>query len=126
LLRSPLRKSLVFFISDFHADALDQPLGRLAKKHETVALRVSDPLEYELPKAGRVTMVDPETGFETEINTNNSELRMGYQKLMSRQREGAARIFRKHGIDFADLSTAGDSLAALHQLLKRRSRRRIR
>ncbi|MGA0845489.1 MAG: DUF58 domain-containing protein, partial [Luteolibacter sp.] len=40
LLRSPLRKSLVFFISDFHADALDQPLGRLAKKHETVALHV--------------------------------------------------------------------------------------
>jgi len=126
LIRSPLRKSLVFMISDFYSDPLDKPLGKLARKHETVALRVSDPLESKLPKAGKVIMIDPETGFETRVNTNNPNLRMAYQKLMSRQHEGAARIFRKHGIDFADLATHGDTLAELHRLLKRRSRRRIR
>ncbi|HSP44092.1 MAG TPA: hypothetical protein VLO11_14555, partial [Luteolibacter sp.] len=60
------------------------------------------------------------------VNTANPNLRMAYHKLMSRQHEGAARIFRKHGIDFADLATHGDTLAELHRLLKRRSRRRIR
>jgi uncharacterized protein (DUF58 family) len=124
LIRSLKRKALVFMISDFHADALDKPLGKLARKHETVALRVNDPLEEELPKAGKVVLVDPETGFETLVNTNNANLRMGYRKLMRRQAEGAASVFKKHGIDEATLSTDRDTLPALHGLLKRRGRRR--
>ena len=126
LVRTLRRKSLVFLISDFFADPLERPLGKLARKHETVALRVTDPLESRLPKAGKVVMVDPETRIETLVNTGNPNLRMGYQKLMKRQQDGVASLFRKHGIDFADLGTQGDTLAALHRLLKLRSRKRIR
>lgn len=126
LVRSLRRKSLVFLISDFFSDPLDKPLGKLARKHETVALRVTDPLEAQLPKAGKVIMIDSETGLETLVNTDNANLRMAYQKLMSRQREGASSIFHKHGIDSADLATHGDTLAELHRLLKRRSRKRTR
>ncbi|WP_234043583.1 DUF58 domain-containing protein [Luteolibacter yonseiensis] len=124
LVRTLRRKSVVFLISDFFADSLDKPVGKLAKKHETIALRVLDPLESKLPKGGKVVMIDPETGFETLVNTSNPNLRMGYSKLMKRQQEGVAAIFKKHGVDAADLQTHGDTLAALHQLLKKRSRRR--
>ncbi len=110
----------------FYSDPLDKPLGKLARKHETVALRVADPLESKLPKAGKVVMIDAETGFETLVNTDNPNLRMAYQKLMSRQYEGVASVFHKHGIDSAQLATHGDTLAELHRLLKRRSRKRIR
>ncbi len=122
LINSVRRKSLVFLISDFHADNLDRPLGKLSRKHETIAFRVEDPLEIKLPKAGRVTLIDPETGFETVVNTNNPNLRMGYQQLMRRQHEGVSSLFRKHGIDHADISTSGDTITALHALLKRRTR----
>jgi uncharacterized protein (DUF58 family) len=124
LVRTLRRKSLVFMISDFYSDPLEKPLGKLARKHESIALRVLDPLEARLPKAGKVVMVDPETGFETLVNTGNPNLRMGYKKLMKRQQEGVSAIFKKHGIDSADLLTDGDTLAALHKLLKKRSRRR--
>ncbi|QTN34128.1 DUF58 domain-containing protein [Akkermansiaceae bacterium] len=124
LIRTLNRKALVFMISDFHADPLDKPLGKLARKHETVALRVNDPLEENLPKAGKVVLVDPETGLETLVNTNNPNLRMGYKRLMQRQAEGADSVFKKHGIDAATLSTDSDTLPALHVLLKRRSKRR--
>lgn len=123
LVKSLKRKALVFMASDFHADILDKPLGKLARKHELVALRVNDPLESELPKAGRVVMVDPETGFETLVNTSNSTLRMGYRKLTTQQSEGVAAVFKKHGIDAATLTTDKDTLPALHELLKRRCRR---
>lgn len=126
LVRTLHRKSLVFLISDFFADPLDKPLGKLSRKHETVALRVMDPLESKLPKAGKVVMIDPETGFETQVNTDNPNLRMAYGKLMKRQQEGVTSLFRKHGIDSADLATHGDTLASLHRLLKRRSRKRTR
>ncbi len=124
LVRTLRRKSLVFLISDFFTDSLEKPIGKLAKKHETIALRVLDPLESNLPKGGMVVMIDPETGFETLVNTSNSNLRMGYAKLMARQQEGVAAIFKKHGIDSADLLTHGDTLAALHKLLKKRGRKR--
>ena len=126
LIRTLHRKSLVFLISDFFADPLDRPLGKLARKHETVALRVLDPMERHLPKAGSVVLIDPETGLETQVNTDNPNLRMGYATLMQRQQEGVSSLFKKHGIDSADLTTDGDTLAALHRLLKRRSRQRSR
>lgn len=124
LVRSLRRKSVVFMISDFFSDPLDKAIGKLAKKHETIALRVMDPLESKLPKGGRVVMVDPETGFETQVNTSNPNLRMGYAKLMKRQQEGVTALFKKHGVDSADLLTDGDTLAALHKLLKKRGRKR--
>ncbi len=126
LIRTLRRKSLVFLISDFHADPLDKPLGKLARKHETVALRVIDPLEIKLPKAGKVVMIDSESNIETLVNTDNPNLRMAYQKLQTRQHEGVTSIFRKHGIDAADLTTHGDTLAELHRLLKKRGRKRTR
>ncbi len=124
LIRALDRKSLVFLISDFLTDTLEKPLGKLAAKHDTLALRVTDPLESKLPKAGRVTLEDPETGWQTSINTSNSNLRMAYEKLMRRQHEGVVATFKKHGIDFAELATDADPSPALHTLLKRRTRKR--
>ncbi|MDX1680641.1 MAG: DUF58 domain-containing protein [Akkermansiaceae bacterium] len=122
LLRVLHRKSLVFMISDFHADSLDKPLGKLARKHETVAIRVQDRLESKLPDAGKVVMIDPESGLETRINTSNSNLRMAYRKLMRRQQEGVTSILRKHGILSTEIATDQDPLPPLHQLFKRRIR----
>lgn len=124
LVRTLRRRSLVFLISDFHADPLEKPLGKLSRKHDTIALRVTDPLEAKLPRGGRVVLIDPETGFETTVNTSNANLRMGYQKLMARQHEGVSSILKKFGIDSAILETDRDTLPALHKLLKRRSRKR--
>ncbi len=124
LIKSLKRKSLVFMISDFQAEVIDKPLGKLARKHETVALRVIDPVEQILPRVGKVVLVDPESGIETMVNTNNRTLGMAYKQLMQRQAESVASIFKKHGIDAANLSTDSDMLPALHQLLKRRGKRR--
>ena len=126
LIRTLRRRALVFVISDFLDDPLDKPLGKLARKHETLALQVTDPLEEELPRAGKVVLTDPETGWEVMVNTQNANLRMGYEKLMRRKHEGIMKICRKHGIDFAHLSTARDRLHDLHRMLKRRARKRVR
>lgn len=122
LIRTLKRKSLVFIISDFHADPLEKPLAKLTRKHDTFAIRVHDRLEEKLPNAGKVVMIDPETGLETRINTSNSNLRMAYSKLTRRQHEGIGKILNKHGIQSIQLHTHEDPLPALHQLFKRRAR----
>ena len=122
LIRTLKRKSLVFMISDFHADPLDKPLGKLARKHETLAIQVYDRLEEELPNAGRVVMIDSESGLETRVNTSNANLRMAYTKLARRHREGINSILKKHGILTAEIQTHEDPLPALHQLFKSHAR----
>ncbi len=126
LIRTLRRKAFVFMISDFFDDPIDKPLGKLSRKHETIALQVSDPLENKLPRAGRVVLSDPETGWEVMVNTNNANLRMGYEKLMRRKTEGIASVCKKHGIDHAQISTDRDRMTDLHRLLKRRARKRTR
>lgn len=126
LVRTLRRRSVVFMISDFYSDPLDKPLGKLSHKHEAIALRLSDPLEATLPNVGKVIMRDPETGFETLVNTSNPNLRKSYERLMMRQHEGVSSILKKHGIDSAELGTDQDALKTLHQLFKRRSRKRAR
>lgn len=126
LVRTLRRKSVVFLLSDFHSDPLDKPLGKLSHKHETIALRISDPMEAKLPNVGKVVMRDPETGFETLVNTSNPNLRKSYERLMLRQHEGVSSVFKKHGIDSGNLTTDKDALRTLHELLKRRSRKRTR
>jgi len=53
LVRTLRRKSLVFMISDFYADSLEKPLGKLARKHEAIALRVSTPSKHDFPRPAR-------------------------------------------------------------------------
>lgn len=120
-----LRRALVFFISDFQDDPLDRPLGKLARKHETIAIRISDPLESALPHAGTVVMTDSESGQEILVNTNNANVRMAFEKLTARRREGMEKVFCKHGIDHVCLTTNMDPLPALHNLLRHHSRPRV-
>jgi len=124
LLHTVKRKALVFMISDFLAHDLKRPLGALASKHDTIALRVVDPMEETLPKVGTVTLTDPETGWQTTVNTNNSNLRMGFSKLTRRHSEGITKLFTQQGIDHLKLTTTGDYLPHLHRLFRARTRRR--
>jgi uncharacterized protein (DUF58 family) len=124
LIHTVKRKAVVFLISDFLAYDLQKPLSALANKHDTIALRVTDPLEKKLPRVGRVTLTDPETGVQSDVNTNNANVRMAFSKLSRRHREGMAKIFKQNGIDHLELSTTGDYLPHLHRLFKERIRRR--
>lgn len=120
------RKALVFLISDFTDTDLGKPLRTLASKHETIALRVQDPVEKRLPNVGKVILRDVETGTESIVNTNNSNVRMAYRNLNKRHSEGLQRFFRRCNIDYATFPTAEDYLPGLHRLLKKHALRKNR
>jgi uncharacterized protein (DUF58 family) len=126
LIKTIKRKALVFFISDFICHNLQRPIGALANKHDTIALRITDPMEEHLPKVGTVNLTDPETGWQTTVNTNQANVRMGFRKLTRRHKEGITQLFNQQGIDHLSLSTTGDYLPHLHKLFKNRTRKRNR
>ncbi len=118
LSRTLTRKALVFMISDFIDHDFEKKLGAMSQKHETVAIRVYDPLEVQLPRAGKVYLEDAETGWKSLVNTSNANVRMGYEKLTKRRVEALEKCFRKYQIDAVHTSTAEDYLPALHRLFK--------
>ena len=113
------RKSLVFLLSDFMDHDFSKKLGALGKQHETIAIRIYDPVEEDLPMVGKVNLTDPETGWQTMVNTNNANVRMGYSKLNRRRIEGLQKTFNRYKIASMEVATDEDFIPKLHRLFKR-------
>ena len=119
------RRSLVFVVSDFvSAPGWEEPLARLALRHEVVAVRLYDPLELELPDLGLVTIQDAETGEQVLVDTHDRRFRKRFA-FIAEQREKALRTaFRQAGVDALELSTDDhlvDAILRFADLRKRRS-----
>jgi len=118
------RRSLVFVVSDFvSAPGWEEPLARLALRHEIVAVRLYDPLEQELPDLGLVTIQDAETGEQVLVDTHDRRFRKRFA-FIAEQREKALRsAFRQAGVDALELSTDDDLVDAILRFADLRKRR---
>ena len=115
------RRSLVFMISDFlFPGDLSNELKTVSRQHDIVAVQVSDPAERALPSAGRVRLVDSETGEQIEINTSSAKVRRAFSEESARWQKELDSQFRRLAIDKISLSTDQDYLPALHGFFKRR------
>src|SRR5262249_19290880 len=56
------RRAIVFFFSDFQDRDYELPFKRTARRHDLIAVRVSDPREQDLPPVGLVEFEDAESG----------------------------------------------------------------
>jgi uncharacterized protein (DUF58 family) len=118
------RRSLVFLVSDFvSAPGWEEPLARLALRHEVVAVRLYDPLELELPDLGLVTIQDAETGEQVLVDTHDRRFRKRFA-FIAEQREKALRsAFRQAGVDALELSTDDNLIDAILRFADLRKRR---
>ncbi|MEX2577855.1 MAG: DUF58 domain-containing protein [Verrucomicrobiales bacterium] len=117
------RRSLVFMLSDFLFDEdLDKDLRIVNRKHDLVAIQVSDPAELSLPAAGYVRLEDPETGRQVEVNTSSPRVRAAYHAEAKRWQEEIDQQFKRLLIDKIPLRTDEAYLPALHGFFKRRER----
>ena len=118
------RRSLIFVVSDFFSATDWGPaLGRLAMRHEVIAVRLYDPLEQALPDLGMVTIRDAETGEHLLVNTHNAKFRQRFAEVAA-AREAQVRIgFAHAGVDALELSTAGDVADSVFRFAATRKRR---
>ena len=120
------RRSLVFVVSDFMSvPGWSDALGRLARRHETIAVRLYDPLESELPDLGMLVIRDAETGEELFVDTHDSEFRSRFAQAAERRENALRAAFRDAGVDALELSTEDDLADCVLRFAdaKRRSRR---
>ena len=119
------RRSLVFVVSDFiSAPGWAEVLGRLAQRHEIIAVRLHDPLEAELPDLGLVVVQDAETGEQLFVDTNDRGFRKRFAAAAQRREAELRGAFREAGVDAIELSTSDDLVETVLRFadLKRRGR----
>jgi uncharacterized protein (DUF58 family) len=75
-----------------------------------LAVEIVDPSELELPNAGAVTLVDPETGAVHEVHTGDTRLRARYAAAAAAQRAAIATAIRRAGATQLLLRTDSDWL----------------
>lgn len=118
------RRSLLFIVSDFQAkDGWEQPLRELVRRHEVIAVWVTDPAERELPDVGGLFVRDPESGEQVWVDTSDRRLRETYRDLVAAQEQKIRRAFRLAMVDVLELSTAEPLVGPLVQFISRRKRR---
>ena len=114
------QRAVVIVVSDFRGP-LDwhRPLINLAGRHEVVALEIRDPREQELPNAGVLWLVDPETGDQVRADTRSEKLRARFAAAAAEERAHVARTLLAAGARHLVLTTSGDWLRALAVFLRR-------
>jgi uncharacterized protein (DUF58 family) len=119
------RRSLVFVISDFiSASDWTDALGKLAARHDVIAVRPVDPLETELPNLGMMTLRDSETGEQLWIDSSDPRFRTRFASLAQAREERIAAQFAQAGVDAMELSTDEpliDTLLRFAHLRKRQA-----
>lgn len=91
---------------------------RLTEHNDVLSAFIYDPLEQEIPEAGRLVFSD---GFEQiEFNTEEKALRAAYGSDFQQRIQRMQSTSRKHSIPLLPISTAAPVLEQIRELLGRR------
>jgi uncharacterized protein (DUF58 family) len=99
------RKAVVFLVSDFLDRGFEKDLKITAKKHDLIALRITDDLEQILPNVGFLELEDSETGESAVIDTSDSGFVKKFKENRALEVEGLKKLFKGAKIDSIDIST---------------------
>lgn len=104
-----------------------QPMLRHAnRRHDVVAVQITDPYELELPALGRLVLQDAETGEIVEVNTGDPRKRQAFAERQAKNQNDVLRLFRSAGIDAIQLRTGQPYAAELGRFFETREKRRLR
>jgi uncharacterized protein (DUF58 family) len=123
--RTLRRRSVVFVVGDFSgANTWVEPLRRLAIRHDVIAVRITDPLERELPRAGLVEFEEIASGRRIEIDTDSKRLRETWRARAEERRRRIDQDLARARADVIDLNAGGDLGEPVANFFHRRVARR--
>jgi uncharacterized protein (DUF58 family) len=122
--RRTARRAMLVVISDFIAEEPSVTWRRAARRHDTIALRVVDPREYELPAAGLLSLEDVELGKRRFVDSSSRRLRRKYAQAAANRAQAFQRWCANSGVQAFTMMTDTDPIVPLIELFSRRTRQR--
>ncbi len=126
LLSVSKRKAVCFVVSDFFDKDYIRSMQMAARKHDVIAVLITDPRELELPNVGMVTLRDAETGESLLRDTGSAAFRLQYAQHARQRIDDLKKSFRRASIDFIEIDAAGSIVDPLARFFRMRESRRHR
>lgn len=121
--RVTTRKTVTFIISDFYSSDFKKPLSIANKRHDIIAITITDPREINLPNIGIVKLDDAETQKSFLIDTSDPGLRENFSKNSLQRLQERHRLFRSINVDNIDIRTDIPYSQSLFKFFRMRERR---
>lgn len=126
-LRATRRRSMVFLVSDFlgtegDAEWTDR-LARLNDRHDVIAVRIVDPFEERLPRAGILQLRELGTGRLREVDTRDARVRAQWEAAASERRARLTKSLSRARVDMIELSADEDASGPVMRFFRRRELR---
>ncbi len=115
------KRSIGFVISDFISDNPFMDAFKISRRrHDIIALRLTDPAEQNLPNLGMIQLFNAETGTKTWVNSSSQQVRQDFINQYRKHELELHNAFKKSGVDFATFSTTEDYIPVLSALFQHR------
>jgi uncharacterized protein (DUF58 family) len=124
--RTITKRAVVFVISDFLGADFARPLRVAARKHDLIALTVTDPREEDLPAVGLLELEDAETGDRVLVDAADARTRQAFHRWGVERRLQRQALFRSVGVDALELRTDRPYDVPLVRFFHQRARRMTR
>ena len=99
-------------------------LRQANRRHDVVAVQITDRFELELPALGYLVLKDAETGEVVEVNTGDERKRRAFADRQARLQKELLHVFRSARVDAIQLRTDQPYAAALGRFFETREKRR--
>jgi len=123
LIKVARRKTVSFLISDFIAEDFKKALRMAKRKHDIIAVSITDPREIELPRVGFIQLEDAESGQAMLVDTYDGNLTREFKRLNALKLAEQKRFFRSLGIDQIEIQTNHSYVTALMRFFRLREKR---
>ena len=122
------RQSIVFVISDFLADveSYRRSLAVTNKRHDVVAVHLSDPMEQEVADVGLLSLQDAETGEMTLVDTSDPTWRRLFADRAAQAESDRKTLMARAGVDRITVAPDRDYVSGLMAFFTARARRQAR
>ena len=117
------KKSVVFFVSDFMASDYESPFRVASRRHDIIAVTITDPREHQLPDVGLIELKDPETNNTILVDSSSRTFRTRYELECKKRQSTLQTLLRSIGIDQIEISTETDYVDPLVRFFKKRERK---
>jgi uncharacterized protein (DUF58 family) len=119
------RKTITFLISDFFDEGFKNILSVSNKRHDVVAVTITDPREIELPDVGIIDLDDAETGKKFTVDTSDRNFRKEYKNDAFKKFKERQKLLRSINVDNIDIRTDMPYTKELIKFFKSRERKLI-
>jgi uncharacterized protein (DUF58 family) len=118
------RRSVVFLVSDFLSEGYQQPLQIANRKHDIVAVKITDPRESSFDDVGLIELEDSETGEVVLVDTGSASFRREFAARAEEDSRLLQRNLRLINLDFINIRTNEPYIVPLINFFRMREKRR--